>query len=59
VKAVVKHSGFRRCTIGEEDYAYDPKTKTLYDINAYMNGKLSKVGHFIEKNKMLEFRSYP
>jgi hypothetical protein len=40
----VTETVYKKCTINGRPFAYDPITKTMYDYNAYMNGRLERVG---------------
>jgi hypothetical protein len=39
---------FRNCMINGVHYAYDGSTNTLYDMEAYMNGKLVRMGRLVK-----------
>lgn len=44
---IEKQSGFKKCTINNKPYAYDPSTHILYDHAAYTMGKLIKVSKLV------------
>jgi hypothetical protein len=47
----VVYDYFRECRIDDEKYALDPKKMVLYDLDAYLSGKLVRVGTLAKHGK--------
>jgi hypothetical protein len=48
VKKIVTGTVCKKCRIGTQDYAYDPKTHVLYDLQAYKEKKLITIGKLVK-----------